>query len=130
VLSSDKLLQKKTIDNWGLEELERLLKTATHQVATDTPLCVFVDALDECSTRDIDHVINLIKDLAAPNIKFFVLSRPEPRIEDRLQALMSQSQILERHELTHNDIRTHVTNEFEACWTRTPASPGVMDKKH
>lgn len=117
LITVDRLRQKRQIDNWGSEELEALLKDAAGRVAAKTPLCFFIDGLDECLPNDLDSTVKIIKDLTSRNdskIKFCVSSRPEQKIENRLRALAKQS--LELHELTYHDIRRYVTNEFMNCW--------------
>jgi hypothetical protein len=129
LLPSDRLQGKRNINNWDLEELERLLKTVAFQAATDTPLCFFVDALDECLKSDLDSVVRVIRELikdSRSNIKFCVSSRPEQRIEFRLRDSVSQS--LELHTLTEDDIRKYVTNELENCWEGNNSAPTKKQK--
>jgi hypothetical protein len=100
-----------------MEELETVVKDVARRVATQTPLCFFIDGLDECLPIDLDRVVKIIKELALHSdseIKFCVSSRPEQKIENRLRALVAQS--LKLHKLTQDDIRRHVTDEFENCW--------------
>lgn len=109
--------KKRKMADWDLEELETLFKDVACRVAAETPLCFFIDGLDECKPADINHVIRVIGDLALRSnsrIKFCVSSRPEQKIHNRLGALAPQR--LELHKLTEVDIRRYVTEQFESAW--------------
>ncbi|KAH8701241.1 hypothetical protein GQ44DRAFT_733033 [Phaeosphaeriaceae sp. PMI808] len=83
----------------------------------ETPLCFFIDGLDECKPADIEHVIRVIGELALRSkskIKFCVSSRPEQKLYNRLGGLAPQR--LELHKLTERDIRRYVTDQFESSW--------------
>ncbi|KAF1960352.1 hypothetical protein CC80DRAFT_292232 [Byssothecium circinans] len=73
---ADRCRQKCRIADWDLEELEALLKDVACRVAAETPLCFFIDGLDECKTTDIEHVVRVIGELALRSkskIKFVCL---------------------------------------------------------
>ncbi|QRW17360.1 peptidase C14 [Rhizoctonia solani] len=72
------------------EQCERLIKEPLTQVKGDIPdgLVVVIDALDECSnTNGVRTILDVIFRIT-PNlpIKFFVTSRPEPDIRQRIEA--------------------------------------------
>jgi energy-coupling factor transporter ATP-binding protein EcfA2 len=128
LLTEERLRQKKNLGNWDPEELEGLLMNVACQVAKETPLSFMIDSLDECTAADQDRVIDVIKGLVlqiGSKIKVCVSSRPEQRIENRLQRL--KPQILELHYLTGQDIRRHVTEELDSCW-RDGLSPTEKEK--
>ncbi|KAH7125242.1 heterokaryon incompatibility protein-domain-containing protein [Dendryphion nanum] len=116
LLTTDVLRTKRNAANWDLQELETTMINVACQVATETPLCIFIDGLDECVPKDINRVVNLISELvhkSGSDIKFCISSRPEQQIESRLQSLDPQS--LELHQLTSSDIRQHVAGEVNKC---------------
>lgn len=113
----DRYLKNKGIVDWDLDELEVLFTDFARQAAAETPLCLFIDGLDECTARDIDSVVRIIRDLAShpdSKIKVCVSSRPEQKLHNRLGPFVAQK--LELHDLTARDIRRYVTRELKFCW--------------
>lgn len=116
LLPMDELRMKRRRDNWDSKRLMSLLEAVARDVAKDTPLCIFIDALDECK-EDLHPIVEIFKTLvfdSDSNIKCCVSSRSEPRLENRLRHL--EPLTLEFHKLTHDDIWRHVGNEFKKCW--------------
>jgi len=129
LLTADRYRQKRRIADWDLEELESLLNDAACRTAAETPLCFFIDALDECVSTDVDHVVRVIRVLSLSSestIKFCVSSRPEQRLLNRLGGLALHK--LELHNLTKRDITRYVTDQFESCW-QTSVSPTEEQKR-
>ncbi|KAI1128584.1 heterokaryon incompatibility protein-domain-containing protein [Nemania abortiva] len=119
LMSSSQIRLKHTIHNWDDEELERLLKDASCQISAYTPLCFFIDGLDECLPTDLDRVVRLIKVLSQrPQVKFCVSSRPDHKIEYQLRDLNLSP--LELHTLTEGDIWMYVTEELGNCHEDAP----------
>jgi len=121
--SAYRLRQKRRIADWDQQEVQTVLKEVACRVAAETPLCIFIDGLDECISTDIDHVVRLIRDFVLQSeskIKFCLSSRPEQKLANRLEAFAPQK--LQLHELTSRDIKRYVTDQFEKCW-KTGASP-------
>ncbi|KAI8948686.1 hypothetical protein F4801DRAFT_604106 [Xylaria longipes] len=122
----DWLQKKHKIDNWGPKELERLLITTTSRIVSVTPLCFFIDALDEFIDSDREDVVRIIRELIVDDgrhlkIKFCVSLRPDPKIQRQLGNAVIRS--LELHTATQNDIQRYVTDELERCWKGNPTSP-------
>ncbi|KAB5589983.1 hypothetical protein CTheo_6570 [Ceratobasidium theobromae] len=103
------------------KQVERLLKEPLHQVRKMIPnnLVVVIDALDECEDR---HGVKLVLDLLfkfAPDLplKFFVTSRPEPEIYEKM-IIQSQSsrEVIHLHEieksLVEADIELYLREEL------------------
>ena len=129
LVSAERIREKHSLDNWDPVELESILKTVAARVSADTPLCFFIDALDECMGKDLDRVLKIINDLilaSTSQIKFCVSSRPETKIQNRLRGVASHS--LDLHTLTQEDIRVYVTAELETCWGGG-IIPTKVDKK-
>jgi energy-coupling factor transporter ATP-binding protein EcfA2 len=117
LMTKKQIEQKRQIENWDLEELRTTLKSVACYIASETPLCIFIDGLDECLATDLDRLMMVMKELAFcadSKIKICVSSRMEPRIENRMQTLGPRS--LDLHELTKGDITQYVTNKMESCW--------------
>ncbi|PSN62457.1 hypothetical protein BS50DRAFT_119214 [Corynespora cassiicola Philippines] len=110
------LKKKRTPEDWSLRELQSTLKGVSCRVADDTPICFFIDALDECMPKDLDDVVRVIKELSSAHskIKFCVSSRLEQKIENRLQDIAQQS--MDLHDLTYNDIEKYLQTTLDDCW--------------
>lgn len=91
----------------------RLVQRATH-----TDLVVVIDALDECDSRDGAEEILKALLLYAPElpIKFFVTSRPESKILDRMQYEESRGVPvkLDLHNLEHSVVREDIKTYLKA----------------
>jgi energy-coupling factor transporter ATP-binding protein EcfA2 len=116
LITAEQVRGKHTMENWDPNELETLLKSASHRTAKETPLCFFIDGLDECVGTALDRVVKMMQELAltpGSKIKICVSSRPEQKIENRFRGHVFQT--LELHSYTEASIKQHVTNEFEKC---------------
>ncbi|KAG9094569.1 hypothetical protein FS749_012210 [Ceratobasidium sp. UAMH 11750] len=87
-----------------------------------TDLVVVIDALDECSDdAGVDKILDILLSSAQElPVKFFVTSRPESKILDRMGGEQGKSipAELRLHELARSsvqeDIRTYLTSELES----------------
>lgn len=102
------LRQKDDDTDWSVPELERLcLGLIKH---CGTPLCLFIDGLDECGPEDnhqklldtLDRIIRL------PNVKVIASSRNEPIFEKRFR----HEPQLRVQDLTAGDLRTYATDKL------------------
>ncbi|KAB5587931.1 hypothetical protein CTheo_8627 [Ceratobasidium theobromae] len=106
-----------------VKQFERLLKVPLLQVKEAIPenLVVVIDALDECEDR---HGVKLILEVLfkfAPGLplKFFVTSRPEPEIYEKMVSRASGSRtVLHLHEieksLVQADIELYLNEELQS----------------
>jgi hypothetical protein len=116
LITADQVRGKQTMENWDPNELGTMLKSASHRMAKEKPLCLFIDGLDECVGTDLNRVVKMMQELAltpGSKIKICVSSRPEQKIENRFRDRVFHS--LELHRYTEAGIKQHVTNEFKKC---------------
>ncbi|KAB5590911.1 hypothetical protein CTheo_5637 [Ceratobasidium theobromae] len=96
-----------------VKQVERLLVEPLAKVREAMPdnLVVVIDALDECEDR---HGVKLVLDLLfkfAPNLplKFFVTSRPEPEIYEKMVAQSRNSrEVLHLHEIEKSLVKADI----------------------
>jgi len=105
----DKLLLKRSVDDWSCEGLRQLLRTLLRRMSR--PVCIFVDGLDEFDQGDnIDELLNLIQELSMTiNVKVCVSSRPEIYLEKRLL----QYRQVRLQDLTAQDIEICIREKLE-----------------
>ncbi|KAF8601285.1 hypothetical protein BDV93DRAFT_510201 [Ceratobasidium sp. AG-I] len=116
------------------EEIEIEAKLGSHMIHTPIRCAwntfgsypaldhVVVDALDECDSKDgVDQILaTLLSHAPGLRIKFFVTSRPEPRIVDQMQPGLNRGvpTKLDLHNLEHSvvreDIRTYLKVKLES----------------
>ena len=115
----DILAQKDSYTDWSVQELEStcLAVFASHP----SPICVFIDGLDEVHDQDGAIALMGIVDRlrAISTVKLCVASRPEPRFLRRLQ----HNQHLRLHDLTLSDMRKYTRHHLAPYLaTTTPAA--------
>lgn len=98
------LRQKDGDTDWSVPELERLcLGLIKH---CGTPLCLFIDGLDECGPED-NHkrLLDTLERIKLPNVKIITSSRNEPVFEQRFR----HEPQLRVQDLTADDLHTYAT---------------------
>jgi len=105
----DKLLLKRSVDDWSCEGLRQLLRTLLRRMSR--PVCIFVDGLDEFDQGDnIEELLDLTQELSMTiNVKVCVSSRPEIYLEKRL----SQYRQVRLQDLTAQDIEICIREKLE-----------------
>ncbi|KIJ08327.1 hypothetical protein PAXINDRAFT_18537 [Paxillus involutus ATCC 200175] len=94
--------------------LTRLVCQVAHQLHR-RPL-IIIDALDEC--KDVEKLLNAVKELNNGHIQLFVTSRPERIIRDTLSDLLSIS-LQEMRDAVSADMERHITTELDSRrWLR------------
>ncbi|KAK4461541.1 hypothetical protein QBC42DRAFT_92312 [Cladorrhinum samala] len=98
--TSPRLTNKDEHTDWSLEELSSLF-TAVFS-SYPTPICVFIDGLDEICERDgVRPLMRIVDNLCSiPYIKVCVSSRPEPRF----LKLLGSRQHIRLQDLTSHDM--------------------------
>ncbi|KAG8704998.1 hypothetical protein FRC08_001906 [Ceratobasidium sp. 394] len=96
-----------------LEPLNRIKDTLP------TDLIIVIDALDECDGDGGDEILDvLLSSVQELPVKFFVASRPEAKILDRMGNRDGRHTELRLHELAHSsvqeDIRGYLTTKFKS----------------
>ena len=81
--------------------------------ATQSPILIIIDALDECKDEEpasailsiLSRYINEI-----PNVKFFITGRPEPRIRSgfRLESLVQITEVLKLHQVKPESVDSDI----------------------
>ncbi|KAG9119840.1 hypothetical protein FRC07_004929, partial [Ceratobasidium sp. 392] len=119
-----------------LEQFDQLLIQPMSQVKDKLPsgLAVVVDALDECDheksvAKMLEALLSRASDLP---IRFFVTSRPEATISNRMRSQRSEGVKMEMrlHNLARptvqNDIRAYLKAEFESALHMSDADYDVL----
>ncbi|KAG8730385.1 hypothetical protein FRC10_002753 [Ceratobasidium sp. 414] len=106
------------------DQFRQLILEPLKQVKDSLPtgLVIVVDALDECDdNNDVDRILDVLLSSAQElPVKFFVTSRPEPKILDRMRDQEGRDIRIELrlHELAHQsvqkDIRTYLRAKLGA----------------
>ncbi|KAG9122958.1 hypothetical protein FRC07_000426 [Ceratobasidium sp. 392] len=113
---SEVLEQNKSIHDQPLrDQFEQLvvapLEKVAHTFAAD--VIVVVDALDECEDKDgVDRMLGALLSLAPDlAVRFFVTSRPEPKILDQMRSRQNGSRRseLRLHELDRTVVQQDIT---------------------
>lgn len=101
--TSQSLLLKQSVTDWSMRELKEVCMDVLR--CYPSPLCIFVDGLDEvCDEYGPHSILNYVNDIQAiPNVKICVASRPEPL----LHSTLSTHQHLRLQDLTENDMRAY-----------------------
>jgi hypothetical protein len=102
-------------------QFERLLKGPLLQAKEKMPnnLVVVIDALDECDNGSIVKLILeiLLRFASGLSIKFFVASRPEPKVHEKMSQNKDSRSVLHLHEiersLVREDIKLYLREELE-----------------
>jgi hypothetical protein len=89
--------------------LTRLVRQAAQKLHR-RPL-IIIDALDEC--KDVEKLLNAVKELNDGHIRLFVTSRPERIIRDMLSDLPSIS-LQEMRDAVSADMERHITTELDS----------------
>jgi WD40 repeat protein len=95
------------------------MKEISHTMPTD--LVVTIDALDECEDKDgVSQILEtLFSHASTLSVKFFVTSRPEPEIRDRMLKRQGERARFElhlhdlEHSIVQEDIRTYLKVTLE-----------------
>jgi hypothetical protein len=115
------LAQKDSHTDWSVEELKStcLAVLSSHP----SPICVFIDGLDEiCEEDGAVALIRVVDSLRAiPTVKICVASRPEPRFSKRLQ----NGQHLRLQDLTFNDMRKFAKDSLAPYLGASPTATGT-----
>ncbi|KAI1110650.1 hypothetical protein F5Y14DRAFT_428311 [Nemania sp. NC0429] len=109
ILSMNKSVLTKTSEtDWSLEELRALcLKILGNY---PSPVCMFLDGLDEIRIEDRLDILDLVNELQAiPNTKICLASRPEPH----LQSAFSNYPQLRLQDLTFRDMENFVSKAIQ-----------------
>lgn len=117
LLRNDTSLPKKSsAHDWDVQELSRVLQIVVRQLAITTPLCIFLDGLDEFSdAAEPAQLLKLVHGLSLEeNVKICVSSRPEQHIRNELD----MAHLLRLQDLTEADIRKVVLDELEQAFQR------------
>lgn len=87
--------------DWSVKDLKTAISYMLR--STTSPVCIFLDALDECDPTDGSfNLLDLVQDWCRiPNVKICTSSRPEPIFRQRL----GQGPMLRVQDLTTKDIR-------------------------
>ena len=81
--------------------------------ATDVPILIVIDALDECKDGEpasaILSILSRYVD-AIPNVKFFITGRPEPQIRSgfRLTSLKPITEVLRLHDVERSSVDSDI----------------------
>lgn len=113
--------------DWSVPELERLcLGLIKH---CGTPLCLFIDGLDECGPEDSHQkLLDTLDRIRSPNVKIIASSRNEPIFEKRFR----HEPQLRVQDLTAEDLCTYTTEmllydiEDEIRWRLVARAEGVF----
>ena len=112
---------------WVMEQPLQKAKDAIPEGAV-----IVIDALDECDNSSSTALFldTLIKFAASLPIKFMVASRPEPVIQEKMQAPRFSPSVLRLHEIEQSLVEADIKKYFlESFTTMSPApSPGVVDQ--
>ncbi|KAF4455103.1 hypothetical protein FALBO_15712 [Fusarium albosuccineum] len=97
---------KESHHDWSVRELERVLFVTLKLAASQQPLCIFIDGLDEYVGDDgQEGLVRRIRTLTQfDRVKLCVASRPETRLRYWLDTVPN----LKLHHLTEPDMRTWV----------------------
>ncbi|KAB5590714.1 Vegetative incompatibility protein HET-E-1 [Ceratobasidium theobromae] len=103
-------------------QFERLLKRPLQQARHKIPgnLVVVIDALDECDNIGAVRLVleTLLRFTTGLPIKFFVSSRPEPKVHDAMSHNESSRAVLHLHDIETSivqaDIRLYLQEELES----------------
>ncbi|XXH00842.1 histone H4-like TAF Taf6, SAGA complex subunit [Hypoxylon texense] len=107
--TSKSLLLKDSVTDWSLKELKEVCLAVLRSYPS--PLCIFLDGLDEvCEADGPLPILNMVDDIRMiPNVKICVASRPEPL----LKSALSRHQHLRLQDLTENDMRKYSTAQIQ-----------------
>ncbi|KAL5638740.1 hypothetical protein ACGC1H_003186 [Rhizoctonia solani] len=99
-------------------QFERLLKDPLTECNEKLlgNLVVVIDALDECDSPSAVKLVLevLLKFTPGLPIKFFVTSRPDPRIYDRMSQNTSSQDIMHLHEIEHSIVQADIERYLKA----------------
>ncbi|KAI1762410.1 hypothetical protein GGR53DRAFT_521656 [Hypoxylon sp. FL1150] len=97
------LLLKQSVTDWSMRELRDVCMAVLKSYPS--PICIFVDGLDEICNEDGPlPILKLVSDIQAiSKVKICVASRPEPSFHSAL----SRHQHLRLQDLTENDMREY-----------------------
>ncbi|KAF8965910.1 hypothetical protein BDZ97DRAFT_739842 [Flammula alnicola] len=115
-------------------QFEKLVREPMHAVKTAMPesVVVVVDALDECDDGDAFRLFleTLLKLAADLPLKFFVTSRPEPAIRDKMLAPGYSRSVLHLHDVEESiveaDIKKYLTEALGSM--SPPPSPDEVER--
>ncbi|KAG8682972.1 hypothetical protein FRC09_016377, partial [Ceratobasidium sp. 395] len=96
------------------KQFEKLVATPLRKMGytLSSDFIVVIDALDECQGDGVDRVLNtLLAEVSGLPIKFFVASRPDPKITDCMRSEHAQHvrQELQLHELERSIVLQDIT---------------------
>ncbi|KAI0854712.1 hypothetical protein F4860DRAFT_522539 [Xylaria cubensis] len=109
ILATHKSLLTKTSDtDWSLKELRGLCLDVLKKYPS--PVCIFLDGLDEICIEDRSDLLELVDDLRAiPNTKICLASRPEPHLE----SVLSEYPHLRLQDLTFRDMKNYASKTIQ-----------------
>ncbi|KAI0412517.1 hypothetical protein F5X98DRAFT_320824 [Xylaria grammica] len=114
ILTTDKSLLTKTSDtDWSQKELRGLCLDVLGNYPS--PVCIFLDGLDEICIEDRSGLLELVGKLRAiPNTKICLTSRPEPRLESALsnypQLRLQDLTFWDMEKYASETIQPHISN--------------------
>jgi len=115
-------------------QFEKLLQEPMQAMKAATPenVVIVIDALDECDDGEAFQLFleTLLKLAANLPIKFFLTSRPEPAIRERILASVYSRSVLHLHDIeewiVEADIKKYLTKALESM--SPPPSPNDIER--
>ncbi|KAI6473655.1 hypothetical protein MCOR17_002528 [Pyricularia oryzae] len=116
---------KESHQDWSEKELRSLVKTVIE--SEPSPICVFIDGLDEVPVQQkLWEQVRMLAEFDKASVKLCVSSRPELRFENVLREYPR----LRLQDLTHDDLQTFVkTALVDELYTKfaSESSPAVEE---
>ena len=113
------VIKKRSLGDWSMGELRKMLERAIESVNRTSNICVFVDGIDEFDQdEDVQHLLDYIKKLAeSPRTKFCLSSRPELHIE----RCLSEYPKLRLQDLTAKDMEICIRDRLDRVYELYPS---------
>ena len=120
----DKLAFKSSDTDWSTKELTCICLDVL--ASYPSPLCIFLDGLDEvCAEDGVAALLQLVDDLRTiPHLKICLASRPEHRLRIRL----CKYQQLRVHDLTARDMKLYVQGVLAPSYEAYDVSSATQQK--
>lgn len=113
------VIGKRSLGDWSMGELRKMLEFAIESVNRTSHICIFVDGIDEFDQdEDVQHLLDYIKKLAeSPRTKFCLSSRPELHVE----RCLSQYSKLRLQDLTAKDMEICIRDRLDRVYELYPS---------